>query len=340
MSRPDIRALAVLIVLLGVVVWFAFAKREAFVLPYTEPRASTLPAEGMQALLPLRPFDELDPRRIALGGALFRDTRLSGDLKIACISCHDLQRGGADGRRFAVGIGGAIGGINAPSVFNTGYSRVQFWDGRADTLETQAAGPIHNPLEMGSSWAQVIQRLQNDQELVQRFSDIYPDGVTPQSIVDAIATYERSLVTLNSRFDRYLNGEKRILAGVEIEGLRLFREYGCASCHQGMLLGGNMFQKFGIMSDYFAGRMVTKEDLGRFNVTQREADRHVFKVPSLRNIELTAPYFHDGSAETLDAAVTIMGRYQLGRDLSVPDVHAIVAFLKTLTGQLPDPVTP
>ncbi|WP_412479452.1 cytochrome-c peroxidase [Azonexus sp. IMCC34839] len=290
--------------------------------------------------MPLQAFDDLIPGQVALGEQLFSDTRLSDNLTVACISCHDPAKGGVDGLQFSAGIGGAVGGINAPSVLNAAYNLAQFWDGRASSLEIQAAGPIHNPLEMGSNWGQVLSRLREDKGLVERFSRAYPDGLTADNVAHAIATYERFLVTANGRFDRYLKGEKQLLTPIEIDGYRRFREYGCASCHQGMLLGGNMYQKFGVMGDYFAGRSVTKEDLGRYNVTQREEDRHVFKVPSLRNVELTAPYFHDGSAPTLESAVSVMGRYQLGRDLSTQDIQAIVAFLKTLSGPVPQAVQP
>ena len=340
MNRVDFRPLLVLAALLAVVVWLMFSGRDEPVPLGVNSHDSVLPADGMQAVLPLKPFDDLNPGQVALGELLFSDTRLSGNLTVACISCHDPAKGGVDGLQFSAGIGGAIGGINAPSVLNAAYNLAQFWDGRASSLEIQAAGPIHNPLEMGSNWEQVLSRLREDKGLVERFARAYADGLNADNVAHAIATYERFLVTANGRFDRYLKGEKQLLTPVEVDGYRRFREYGCASCHQGMLLGGNMYQKFGVMGVYFAGRNITKEDLGRFNVTQREEDRHVFKVPSLRNVELTAPYFHDGSAPTLESAVSIMGRYQLGRDLSTQDIQAIVAFLKTLSGPVPQAVQP
>ncbi len=230
---------------------------------------------------------------------------------------------------------GRLGGINAPTVFNSAYSLAQLWDGRAATLEEQAAGPVHNPLEMASNWPQVLERLGQDAALVSAFQSAYRSGLTAENIADAIASFERSLVTLDSPFDRYLRGERDALNMIEIEGYQRFREFGCTSCHQGMLVGGNMYQKFGVLKDYFVGRQLSQADLGRYNVTGRDEDRHVFKVPSLRNIALTAPYFHDGSAATLAQAVAVMGRHQLGRELSSQDVEFIVAFLNTLTGQLP-----
>lgn len=289
----------------------------------------------LQPILPLQPIPGLDPLRIALGQKLFHDARLSADFSLACASCHRLEQGGVDGLKVSIGVGGAAGSINAPSVLNSGYSLAQFWDGRAATLEEQAAGPIQNPVEMAASLKQVLERLEQDKGLKAEFSKAYPDGLTLENILNAIATFERSLVTLNSRFDRYLQGDRLALDALEIKGYRRFRELGCASCHQGMLVGGNMYQKFGVLGDYFAGRQLTPADMGRYNVTRREEDRHVFKVPSLRNVALTAPYFHDASAATLGKAVTVMARYQLGRELADDDVEAIVAFLSTLTGEVP-----
>jgi cytochrome c peroxidase len=285
------------------------------------------------AVAPLPPVPELPAAKLALGEQLFHEPRLSRDDSISCASCHDLGRGGTDRRKFSVGVGGAVGGINAPTVFNSSLGFVQFWDGRAATLEEQAAGPIHNPIEMASSWEQVLPKLRADAGYPGKFSRLYPDGITAANVVDAIASFERSLVTPDARFDRYLRGEREAMTAREIEGYQRFRALGCISCHQGVLLGGNMYQKFGVMRDYFAGRVPSEADLGRYNVTKRADDRHVFKVPSLRNVALTAPYFHDASADTLEAAVGVMARHQLGRDIEVRDVEAIVAFLHTLTGQ-------
>ena len=227
-----------------------------------------------------------------------------------------------------------MGEINTPTVFNSGFNFVQFWDGRAESLNSQIAGPINNPAELGASWKGVIERLQQDAGYAERFDKIYADGITQTSIQDAIATYERSLITPNAQFDRYLNGNADAIIKVEKEGYALFKSLGCSACHQGHNIGGNMVQKFGVMHDYFAQRgNITKADYGRFNVTGREEDRHVFKVPSLRNIELTGPYFHDASVDTLEGAVEIMAYYQLGRRISEEDRSRLVAFLKTLTGE-------
>lgn len=291
--------------------------------------------DAMQALRPLPELPPLQPQRVALGGRLFADTRLSVDDSVACISCHRFDLGGADGLPVSIGIFGREGGINAPSVFNSSLNFVQFWDGRALTLQEQAAGPIHNPLEMGASWSLVIDRLNADESMRAAFRLAYADGLTAANIADAIASFEQSLLTPDAPFDRYLRGDETALDELARTGYQRFRDFGCISCHQGVLLGGNMFQKFGVLGDYFADRPLTEADLGRYNVTAREEDRHVFKVPGLRNVALTAPYFHDASAPTLEVAVAIMGRYQLGRDLAAEDVKAIVAFLESLTGRIP-----
>ncbi len=332
-----IRRLPLLILLLtvfGAAAWLLLPRQTPLSLM---PVESTTVDNGdpQQAIQPLQVPPGLIPARVSLGERLFHDARLSVDFSLACASCHPLDRGGADGRRVSLGVGGALGGINAPTVLNSGYNMVQFWDGRAATLEEQAAGPIHNPLEMGSNWTQVLARLAQDEALRTEFLQVYPDGLNAANVANALASFERSLVTPNSRFDRFLKGDERALSEIEQEGYRQFSRYGCTSCHQGSLLGGNMYQKFGVLGDYFAGRPLTRDDFGRFNVTGREEDKHVFKVPSLRNVARTAPYFHDGSAETLEQAVVVMGRYQLGRDLSEADINAIVAFLKTLDGDLP-----
>jgi cytochrome c peroxidase len=286
---------------------------------------------------PIRPIPlevKLDAKKVALGDKLFHDKRLSANNSIACASCHGLDRGGVDGQAVSTGINGAKGPINAPTVFNSGFSFRQFWDGRADSLEAQAAGPVHNPKEMGSNWAEVIAKLGRDDALVAAFKESYADGLQAKNIQDAIATFERSLTTPNSRFDKYLRGDQKALSADELQGYRLFKQYGCIACHQGINVGGNMFQQFGVMGDYFKQRgNPTDADLGRFNVTKNPADKHFFKVPSLRNIALTAPYFHDGSARTLNDAVDVMFKFQLGRSAPAQDKELIIKFLRTLTGE-------
>jgi len=281
--------------------------------------------------LPLRVA--LDADKVALGARLFADVRLSHDDTIACATCHKLDGAGNDGRRTAVGIGGQIGAVNTPTVFNSGFNFCQFWDGRANSLEEQAAGPVHNPAEMGSDWPEVLAKLRLDKDYGAAFARSYADGLTGANIADAIATFERSLVTPDARFDRYLQGETAALDAREIRGYRLFRELGCASCHQGVNVGGNFHAGPGIFGDFFRDRGKDgAEDQGRFNVTGKEGDRHKFRVPSLRNVARTAPYFHDGSVPTLEEAIRLMGRYQLGHELSREEVGLVAAFLSTLTG--------
>ncbi len=298
----------------------------------TVPAVHAALLEG-EPITPIPQTIPLDTAKVAIGESLFFDTRLSGDETVSCANCHSLETGGVDREKVSTGVGGAKGGINAPTVFNSGFNFKQFWDGRADTLEEQAAGPVQNPIEMGATWDRVIPRLRADVELVAAVEAAYGAPLTPDVVTDAIATFERSLYTPDSRFDRYLRGEADALTPQEIDGYGYFKEFGCISCHQGVNIGGNMFQVFGVLGDYFHDRGgETGADAGRFNVTGREEDRHVFKVPSLRNIALTPPYFHDGSAKTLKQAVEVMAKYQLGRSLSPEEKVALVAFLKSLTG--------
>jgi cytochrome c peroxidase len=205
-------------------------------------------------------------------------------------------------------------------------------------LEDQLDGPINNADEMGGNWKLIVSRLKLDRAMVEEFQKAYKSEPNEKNIKDAIASFERSLVLVNSPFDRYLLGDRAAITQTAERGYTLFKDLGCASCHQGQSVGGNMFQKFGIIKDYFQARGdISDVDLGRYSLTKDEDDRYVFKVPSLRNIDLTSPYFHDGSAETLEKAVDIMAEYQLGHTLSVKDREDIVAFLRSLTGEMPPP---
>jgi cytochrome c peroxidase len=288
---------------------------------------------------PLQPLPApvaADARVIALGRKLFGDKRLSADQSVSCGSCHDSSHGGADGRVKPTGSFGIMGEVNAPTVFNSGLNFVQFWDGRSPTLEDQVSGPLTNALEMGSSWEQVMRVIAADADYRTRFDAIYHHPAAQDDVRSAIATFERSLLTSDSPFDRWLKGDKNALTPAQASGYETFKSVGCIACHQGRNVGGNMFQRFGVFGDYFADRgHITKADYGRFNVTQQEADRFVFRVPSLRNAARTAPYFHDGSAATLEDAVQIMARYQLGRALTTEQLVSIVAFIDSLRGTEP-----
>lgn len=289
---------------------------------------------------PIRPITEiagLHKDQIELGKELFLDKRLSKDNTLSCSSCHGLATGGCDQKSHSVGINGAIGGINAPTVMNSGHNFIQFWDGRAPSLEAQVNGPTHHPKEMGSNWKEIIGKLNSDPAMVQKFKNVFGTKITEDGIRTAIANFERSLTTLNAPFDRYLKGDATAISPAAIKGYETFKKIGCASCHQGENVGGNMFAKLGEMDDYFAMRKnVTDADIGRFAVTKREKDKGVFRVPTLRNVELTHPYFHDGSVDTLNLSVELMGYYQLGRVLDKEDVANIVEFLKSLTGEQPE----
>ena len=274
----------------------------------------------------------LSPDKVALGKRLFHDKRLSKDDTIACASCHSLDKGGTDQSAVSTGIGGEKGGINSPTVLNCAYNFKQFWNGRMETLEDQVNGPTHHPKEMGSNWDQIVGKLAKDGGLVSEFQKAYGDGVRPEHVRDAIATFERSLLT-PSRFDLFLAGDKSALSEEEQQGYRLFKAFGCASCHQGTAVGGNLFMKMGVMQDYFKDRgNLTDADLGRYDVTKQEEDRGVFRVPTLRNIALTAPYFHDANATTLPQAVETMAKYQLGREIEPEQLVPIVKFLESMTG--------
>jgi len=285
-----------------------------------------------------RKLVDASPKKVALGEKLFLDPLLSKNGTVSCARCHPLNHAGVDGLRYSVGINGGVGSINAPTVYNSGLNFLQFWDGRASTLEEQINGPLQNPLEMGNTWAGLISTLSGVAEYQKAFSEVYGGHPTPDRVRDAIATFERTLLTPDDPFDRYLRGDKNAIGADEKAGYALFKSYGCSSCHQGRLIGGNMYEKMGILGDYFKDRgNVQKVDFGRYNLTGVEKHRYEFKVPSLRNIALTAPYFHDGSASTLAQAVDMMARYQLGRPMPDHDRELIIAFLKSLTGRFKVP---
>ena len=288
-----------------------------------------------EPILPIPQLEITFPKQVEIGRLLFNDVRLSKGAQLSCASCHSLKMGGADGQVVSTGVNSQKGSINSPSVFNSSLNFRQFWNGRADNLMEQVDGPIANPKEMDFSWQQAIEIIRQDPFYVEKFNQAYTDGLTILNMRKAIVSYEESLLTPNSRFDQYLRGNRAAITDDELDGYALFKQYGCVSCHQGVAVGGNLYQKFGVFGDYFTDRgNVTEVDLGRFLVTNKERDRFVFKVPSLRNVELTAPYFHDGSQEQLEGAVSQMMKYQLGRTSKENDVQLIVKFLKTLSGQL------
>lgn len=296
-------------------------------------QATRIKAKSVFGVIPAAmPGSEKDtPARIALGKMLYNDKRLSVNDTQSCASCHllDNRKGGVDNTRFSPGAKpGAIGGRNAPTVLNAGFHIAQFWDGRAATLADQAKGPILNPVEMGMpSEKVVVDKLSKIAEYKESFAKAFPENKNPltyQNLADAIAAFERTLIT-RDRFDDFLNGDDKALSNAELVGLDTFMNQNCTICHNGALFGAKSYQKMG------AAKAYPTKDMGRFDVTKKEDDKFIFKVPSLRNVALTAPYFHDGSAATLSEAVSKMAEHQLGKQLSEKDVASIVTFLKSLT---------
>jgi cytochrome c peroxidase len=287
--------------------------------------------KAMSAPLPQQADSAENPitaQKVALGKRLYLDTQLSKDGKISCNSCHNLKTFGVDNEPTSPGHKGQRGGRNSPSSFNAALHATQFWDGRAATVEKQALGPILNPGEMAMpSEAEVIKRLKKDKTYPAEFASAFPgekDPISYANVGNAIGAFERTLIT-PSRFDELLKGKSDALTPEEKKGAKLFVETGCAACHNGATLGGMMFQKLGLVKPY------PTKDMGRFEVTKSEVDKMMFKVPSLRNVAKTGPYFHDGSVKTLNEAVSIMAEYQLGKKLTPEQVNEIVTFLNSLT---------
>jgi len=294
------------------------------------------PAIALAANEPIQPIEDAKPKNpdmVELGKMLFFDPRLSKSGFISCNSCHNLSMGGTDNLQTSIGHNWQQGPINSPTVLNSSMNLAQFWDGRAKDLKEQAGGPIANPKEMAFTHELAVDVLRSIPQYRARFQQLFgADKIDIGMVTAAIAAFEETLVTPNSRFDKWLKGDKQALNQTELEGYKLFKESGCTSCHNGATVGGGSFQKFGI---YEAYKTANKAE-GRSAVTGRDADRFKFKVPNLRNVELTYPYFHDGAAETLEDAVDTMGRLQLGRKFTKDENAKIVAFLKSLTGKQPE----
>ncbi|WP_157271483.1 cytochrome-c peroxidase [Azohydromonas aeria] len=295
--------------------------------------AGTAQAAGAgEPIQPIKAAKPADPALVELGKKLYFDPRLSKSGFISCNSCHNLSMGGTDNLKTSIGHNWQKGPINAPTVLNSSFNVAQFWDGRAKTLKDQAGGPIANPGEMAFTHELAVDVLASIPAYKAEFKQVFKtDGVTIDGVTKAIAAFEETLVTPNSRFDQWLMGKKTALTKDELAGYKLFKDSGCTACHNGPAVGGNSFQKMGIVAPYTASSPAQ----GRVAVTGKDADRFNFKVPTLRNVELTYPYFHDGEAATLTQAVDIMGRLQLGREFTEVENAQIVAFLKTLTGEQP-----
>ena len=289
-------------------------------------------AAAEEPIQPIRPVQTINLAQVELGKKLFFDTRLSKSGFISCNSCHNLSRGGTDNLQTSIGDHWHQGPINAPTVLNSSLKLAEFWYGRAKDLQAQAGGPIANPGEMGFSPTLAVGVLATIPGYVAEFKQVFgSDKVTIDEVTGAIAEFEKTLVTPNSRFDRWLLGDRNALTAQELAGYRLFKGSGCVACHNGENVGGNSYQKMGVVEPYKTSNPAE----GRYAVTGEDADRFKFKVPTLRNVELTYPYFHDGAAATLNDAVETMGRIQLGKKFSPTENAEIVAFLKTLTGDQP-----
>ncbi len=258
---------------------------------------------------------------------------MSGGGDRSCATCHPLNSHGVDGLPRARALGELRKLRNTPTIFNVRFNSIVNWDGKFDDISALADAVLNDPALMGASWPGILSTIRSDPRYLQQFEAIYKDGATKHAVLDALESYELSLTTPNSRFDKYLRGDQGALNDEERMGYQLFKSYGCVACHQGVNVGGNIFQKFGVFtfpSAYLPGKEAT--DPGRSRITRNAEDLGVFRVASLRNVAVTAPYFHDGSAATLDEAIDEMARLQLGRTLRPDDRRRIVLFLGTLTG--------
>lgn len=311
---------------------------------FTAFNVNSAHAQSNEPIQPL-PTVTVNAARAALGKRLFFEKRLSVDDTMSCGSCHDIDAWGAENRDVSEGVKQQLGERNSPTVFNSVFNFKQFWDGRADNLSHQAMAPVTNPVEMGMlSWDDAIKKLKSDQtprrdsSYTDAFMRAYSKDISKELIVDAIAEYEKTLITPNSPFDKYLRGESSAISASQKKGYDLFKSYGCVACHQGANVGGNMFQKFGVLKDINMQNGNLSDDLGRYTVTKNEWDKRVFKVPSLRLAVKTPPYFHNGSVKTIEEAVDIMIQYQLGRGVPPEDRDSIIDFLGSLVGEKPQGV--
>ena len=294
---------------------------------------------GFEPIKPIPLSVPYNREKAELGKLLFHDPILSRDKTVSCASCHDLYtKWGTDHRNVSIGVEGKKGNVNAPSVYNSYFNFRLFWNGRAKNLKEQAKGPLHNPVEMDMDKKTIEKRLKKIPVYKQLFKKIYGD-IRYEYVLDAIAEFEKALITPNSKFDKYLRCKeegnkdcKKILTKKELEGYITFKKIGCISCHNGINVGGNSFQKLGVIFPYRWKPYYPD----RYQITHKEEDKNVYRVPSLRNIECTYPYFHDGSVKTLREALKKMSYHNLGFELSDEEIDKIEAFLKTLTGKLPE----
>ncbi len=300
--------------------------------------------EALPTQAPAPTDNPTTPAKVELGKMLYHDPRLSSTGTVSCASCHNVMAGGEDNRPNSMGVNGQTGGRSAPTVWNSAFNKVQFWDGRAESLEAQAAGPVTNQIEMGmKSWDEVVARLNKIEGYQKAFAAAFGgNAISKDTATKAIAAYERTLITPNSPYDKYAGGDKSALNNQQARGLNKVQELGCTNCHSGPAFNGpSTFQKFPMFSNgMYQAKYKFAKDLGVAEVSKKAEDEHLFKVPTLRNIALTAPYFHNGSVKTLDEAVKVMGKLQLNKDLSEEEIADIVAFLNALTGEFPEQKMP
>jgi cytochrome c peroxidase len=298
------------------------------------PAAGGDGALGLLPVTPLQPAPALDPQKVALGRALFVDRRLSSSGQLACSTCHQLNRAGIDGEKQSTGAQGGQNEFNTPTIFNAALNYHFNWRGNFQDLEALTDSALLSPQSMNATWPAILDSLDRSQDYADGFSRAYGHAPNRAAVLDALVLFQRTLVTPDSRFDFYLRGDVTALTEQEEKGYILFRDYGCVACHQGQNIGGNLFQKFGVFPDNVKPTHEKQpSDLGRYLLTGREEDRRVFRVPSLRNVAETAPYFHDGREPDLRNAVRLMAQRQLGEQLSEAEIAQIVAFLGTLTGR-------
>jgi cytochrome c peroxidase len=285
---------------------------------------------------------ESAPARVELGKMLYFEPRLSESHAISCNSCHIVGMGGADAQKTSIGHRWQRGSRNAPTVLNAIFNTAQFWDGRAEDLRAQAGGPLINPIEMATTEQHVVEQLKGIPGYAEPFRKAFPgqqDPITFANVRDAIALFEATLITPNAPFDRWLAGDDRAMTASQTEGLKLFMEKGCSSCHNGINIGGGMYAPFGVVEKPGAD-LLPPQDHGRFMVTKTASDEYVFKVPTLRNIALTPPYFHTGESWDLRQAVAVMGKSQLGTELTDQEIDRVTDFMNALTGEQPEVVYP
>ncbi|UTW54743.1 cytochrome-c peroxidase [Kordiimonas sp. SCSIO 12610] len=286
-----------------------------------------------EPILPLFAVEGLDNRKVSLGEKLFHDPLLSRDQKRSCASCHDIAKGGADKEAFSYGYGNQESLYNSPTILNLEFNYYVFWRGNMHLLDKSMDRALMNPKTMAMDWDTLLERLKKHPSYPDKFKVIYSDAISVDNVRDAVNEYQRSLVSLNAPFDQWLKGDDEALSAQELRGYQSFKTLGCISCHNGKNVGGTLLMQFGVYSNE---AIQNERDQGRFLLTGNERDKYTFRVPSLRNVALTAPYFHDGRATTLEGAVEIMAQIQLGRTLSAQETQDIVAFLHTLTGQMPE----